>query len=552
MLKIVKMLSAKLQLKCVLLSILAIVGAYLVSLTPVYLGKVLDGITDGSNDLQHLVVYFAILFLATEATNIFRRVSVDRVSARFEENIRNDSIHKLLKLPIKELLAHGVSGELTSKINQAVSGASQLLKMFPNDILPAIFVGVFVVIQCIGQAPLVVALVMLGYIICTLTVSLMQIKSQRGIRENIIHKKTKLDGDICQSIAGIEQIRSLGAENAECMRLSPQTRGIRLTECKHHTIMGVFDVCKHIVKVAFFVTILIIGITLISKGSVTGGNVLAIVLLFQQLIKPIDEFYRFLDEISACSVKVGMLNDIMDKPVDIAFKISDSDIAFSTENIDIDYYVVWSPDEDKMLSKSKEVVFRTSQSTALVAKTGGGKSSLMKGLIRLYPLYGAVRLFGVDWKNISQQTLVRLVHYIPQAPFFFAGTVRDNLTYGLESIPSDNKLIEVLDKACVHDELVNLSKSLPTPLDYVVQENGKNFSGGQLKRLAITRAFLRTPKMYVFDETLANIDKQTITMILSNFEAYAKKIGAGIVHISHEQSIVSRCENIIKLELTNK
>jgi ATP-binding cassette subfamily B protein len=548
MFKIRKMLTHSLRVKCILLSILAVIGAYLVSLSPVYLGKVLDGITEGTKDLNFLIITFACLFLLTEVVNIFRRVSVDRVGARFEEELRNNSIQKLLRLPIGELVANGVSGELTSKINQSVSGASQLMKMLPNDLLPAVFTGFFVVVQCLGQAPLVVALIMLGYIVSTLSISLLQIKSQRGIRENIIRQKTRLDGDICQSINGIEQIRSLGAENAESKRLSPQTQNIRFTECKHHTMMGTFDIFKHLIKVIYFAVILFIAVYLITTGNMTAGNSIAVVLLFQQLIKPIDEFYRFLDEISACSIKVDMLNEIMNQRLDHAFDIQDENARFDGEAVEIAQYKVYSPDQQKVLSKSKDVIFKMRKSTALVAKTGGGKSSLMKGIVRLYPLFGELKLFGVAWEGISQKTLVSLVHYIPQSPFFFAGSLRDNLAYGLNEIPSDEEIIDALKHSCIYDELTKLAKELPSILDYQVQENGNNFSGGQLKRLAICRAFLRTPKLYVLDETLANIDEHTINLILNNFESHALKIGAGIVHISHEQVIVRRCDEKVTLE----
>jgi ABC-type multidrug transport system fused ATPase/permease subunit len=545
---IMKMLSAKLRLQYLLLSVLAIVSSYLVSLNPVYLGKVMDGVSQSATDVLHLISIFTVLFLTTEAINIFRRVFVDKVSAQFEEDIRNNSIRKLLRLPLRKLTANGVSGELTSRIYQAVNGSSKLMKMLPNDILPVVFTSFFVVVQCILQAPLIVAAVMLGYIIFTLSISLLQIQSQHGIRESIIKQKAKLDGNICQSIAGIEQIRSLGAENAESRRLAPQTMGIRLTESKHHTIMGLFDVFKHAIKVIFFVGIILLGTYYIKKGEMTGGNIFAIVLLFQQLLKPIDELYRFLDEISACTVKIDMLDDIMNQKDDVAFEIMNTDAAFDGTGIVINRYEVLSPDEGKVLSKCDNVVFQTGTSTALVAKTGGGKSSLMKGLVRLYPLMGAVKLFGVDLSKISQKSLVELVHYVPQSPFFFSGTIRDNLAYGLPVESSDDTLILALEASCIFDELKRLSTGSPTPLDYEIQENGKNLSGGQLKRLAIARAFLRSPKIYVFDETFANIDEQTINVILANFESYAKLIGAGIVHISHEQFIVNRCDKTVKLE----
>ena len=548
MVKAIKLLSRKLRTKFILLSILAIAGAYFVSLIPVCLGNVLDGIsTNITHKLFFSIITFTSLLLITEAVNIFRRVSSDRVCARFEEELRNRSISKLLRLPIRELSANGVSGELTSKINQGVTSASQLMRILPNDLLPAVFVGVFIVIQCIKQAPPIVAALMFGYIICTLTVSLLQINSQRGIRDEIIHKKTRLDGNICQSIVGIEQIRSLGAENAESTRLSPQTQGIRETECRHHTTMGNYDLLKQLVKVTFFTAILFVGVSLLGQGNMSKGNVLAVVLLFQQLLKPIDEFYHFLDEVSSCSRKMIILNEIIQLASDDAFTIIETMEKLTTDSIHIEKYEVLSPDEDKILSKSNSVIFSTEHRTAIIARTGGGKSSLMKGLIRLYPLKGSVSLFGIEWSKISQKMLTLLIHYVPQSPFFFSGTIRDNLCYALTRTPADYELVDALKQACIYNELVTIAHGFPTPLDFVIQESGKNFSGGQLKRLAIARAFLRSPKIYILDETLANIDEQTTREILNNFESYAKCIGAGIVHISHDKNIVKRCDKTVTL-----
>jgi ABC-type multidrug transport system fused ATPase/permease subunit len=527
-----------------MLSVMAIASAYLMSLIPVYLGKVLDGFAIESNEIVQFIIIFTTVFLLAELLNIFRRVSIDCVSAQLEEDLRNNSINKLLHLPLKYIETNGVSGELTSKINQVVGGTTQLMKLLTNDLLPAVCVGFFVIVQCSRQAPLIIALILIGYMITTLSASLLQIKSQRGVREEIIRKKTKLDGDICQSINGIEQIRVLSAEESESVRLAPQTKGIRQTECLHHTKMGVYDAFKHFLKTAFFIFILFAGVYLTKRGDMSGGNVLAVVLLFQQLLKPLDEFYRFLDEISACSIKVSILNDILNQPSDTVFHIPEASISFDKNDIEINEYEVFSPDSKKLLSKSSNVSFKAGHSTALVARTGGGKSSLLKGLMRLYPLKGSAVLFGVKLSIIPQKLLTKIVHYIPQSPYFFSGSIKENLLYGLEGVPSDDVLNEILKKVCLFDELFVNRRNV---LEIQIQENGKNMSGGQLKRLAFARALLRNPMIYFLDETTANIDENTVSLILGNFEKHVKEIGAGIVYVTHEQRVIERCYSKVEL-----
>ena len=147
--------------------------------------------------------------------------------------------------------------------------------------------------------------------------------------------------------------------------------------------------------------------------------------------------------------------------------------------------------------------------------------------------------------------------YVPQKAFFFAGTVRDNLTYGLSRTISDEELISALRNVCLYDVLVSKlhetkpvgsSMCLENVLDYRIGEGGTGLSGGEGQRLSLARAFLRKPKMFVFDESTTGLDVVTAERVLNHIEAYASSINAGIVYISHDEHVVSRCKSIIKLD----
>ena len=84
-------------------------------------------------------------------------------------------------------------------------------------------------------------------------------------------------------------------------------------------------------------------------------------------------------------------------------------------------------------------------------------------------------------------------------------------------------------------------------LSYKITEGAKELSGGMKQRLALARAFLRTPKMFIFDEITANLDENATHMVLDGIEMYAKEIGAGILYISHESSVLGRCDEVIEL-----
>ena len=159
-------------------------------------------------------------------------------------------------------------------------------------------------------------------------------------------------------------------------------------------------------------------------------------------------------------------------------------------------------------------------------------------------------MFGKEQENIDQKQLTDMLYYTPQTSFFIAGTVRENLKYGLEREVADEELISALQN--VHlvgaghtDTVIRIDPE--EALDCVLGEKADELSGGMKQRLSLARAFLRKPKLFVFDEITANLDKDAVNCVLTSIEEHAKAIGAGIVYISHDQKVVDRCDSIIQL-----
>lgn len=545
MITVIKLLPGKLKIKSLALIAMAIASAYIASLLPGQLGAILDSFVSDPSSVKALIIPFGVLFLLVELVAIVRRVLSDRLAAQYGEVLTNLSLKILLWLPKQTLEGGGTSGDITKKTNDAVEGATQLLKLATNDIVPTVFLGGFTIYQCFIQSTSVFGYLMLGYIICSIVASTFQILSQKGIRVEIFNSRGHLHGEIVQSVNGIEQIRALGAETAECERLAPQINRIRTQGSKHHTYMGMFDTLKQTLKAGFIAVIFFVGVSNVVSEVLTGGAVIAVYMLFQQLLKPVDEIYRFLDDISASSVKVGELKKKMALPIDEVFTTADDGADFTEDSINIESYQMLSTHGDsRVISKGENIILKQGKSTAIIAKTGGGKSSLLRGLMRIYPIEGTIRLFGKNNKKVSHRQLVESIHYVPQNPFFFAGTLRDNLSYGLPGL-TDDDMNNALKKATLYDELAVDGN----PLDKLLQEGGKPLSGGQIKRLAIARAFLRKPRIYLFDEAFTGIDVNTLSNIFNNLDVYAKEINAGIVHISHEKAVKDRCSEQFNLDV---
>lgn len=552
-----KLMTNKTKLKCAGIIALAMISSVLASIWPVKLGELYTDISGGkiSGVSQGIVAIatFGLIYFSAECITILRRVLLDCIIATHEAEIRETSVEKLLKMPVS-YYAGCLSGEKTAQLNQGVAGLSQLIKILCNDIVATVLTAACTLIQVVLKAPLAMAGIMLLYLATTLLVSVFQIRSQNGIRENIIKQKNSLDGQICQSISNLELIRSMDAEEYERIRLQPAIHKVSATEKKHHRYMGSFDCVKQFCKIAFQVIILFASIIMVANGKMSAGAVISVCMLFQQLIKPIDEVYRFMDETASSVVKAKVLTEVMDSGEDSIFSVKTEAHSYSENDIVLRDVAIKNPEKNKTLAYYDRLRIPGNKVVALSGESGCGKTTMIRSLTRYYPYTsGAISVFGNDLDMYSQRELTDKLCYLPQKAFFFAGTIRENLVYGIERTVTDEEMRSALRKACLLDALIEkVSKHSTTTVDdilsYEIGEGGTGLSGGECQRLSLARAFLRKPKLYIFDESTANLDAVTADKVLTNIEEYAKAIKAGVVYISHDKNVVDRCDTVIYVD----
>lgn len=548
-------MSSRTKWKCAGVIVLAFANALLASIWPVKLGELYTNISNGTiNTISQgmlAVIIFGLVFLGAESIAIIRRVFLDCTIATHESEIREYSIGKLLRMPVA-YYSGCLSGEKTAQLNQGVAGFSQLIKIVCNDVFAIVLTTVCTLMQVLFNASGLMAAIMLLYLVVTVIISAFQIRSQNGVREKIIGQKNALDGQICQSINNLELIRGMNAEEYEKNRLLPDILNISKTEKKHQKYMGLYDSLKQLCKIIFQVLLIVSSIVMISNGKMASGSVITVCLLFQQLVKPIDEVYRFMDETASSIIKAKALLEVVYSACDEVFEIKSSGEKCCDNKITLKNVIITNPEKNKSLVWYEDMTISCGEITALRGPNGCGKSSLVKCLNRLYPhIQGEITLFGRVQESYDQKELTDLLYYTPQTSFFIAGTVRENLLYGIERKVDDEELIEALEKVHLvgmeHKDTV-IRMDPKEALECLIGEKADELSGGMKQRLSLARAFLRHPKMYIFDEITANLDKNAINFVLANIEAYAKKIGAGIVYISHDQQVVDRCDRVIILK----
>lgn len=179
--------------------------------------------------------------------------------------------------------------------------------------------------------------------------------------------------------------------------------------------------------------------------------------------------------------------------------------------------------------------------TAVVGASGAGKSTLAGLLLALnHPQEGRIVVNGVDLKRIEPKLWQRRIAIVPQSPFFFAGTIRENLAVGLTGC-TDIYLETALRSASAFDFVSKLPDALNSPLG----DCGAGLSGGELRRLALARVFLRNPDLIILDEPTAGLDKETEQLVCAALRNLSR--GRTVLLISHREDTVSWADRIITI-----
>jgi ATP-binding cassette subfamily B protein len=187
---------------------------------------------------------------------------------------------------------------------------------------------------------------------------------------------------------------------------------------------------------------------------------------------------------------------------------------------------------------------RAGETVALVGRTGAGKSSLAQLLPRLFdPDRGAIRIDGRDVKTMSLATLRRALGVVPQDPFLFSSTIRENVAFGLGGNGETDARVEwAAEVAALGDDLAALPHGLETP----VGERGITLSGGQKQRVTLARALAIEPKVLLLDDALSSVDAETEKRILERLrEACPDRT---CLLISHRASTLKAADRIVVLD----
>ena len=547
--KIYRLLDKKQKIRFIIIILIMIISAVLAQMTPKAIGWLTDDILSKDSISFEKVIPFLIFILIVNVVNeiikIIRRVLVEDTATRTEKKARGMVIKSLLMAPLS-YFRKNMTGNIHGRLNRCLDGTIKLEKLLFMDFAPAIFNSIAAIITIFLTLPISLALPMMFVIPIGVYIVLKQIKSQKGIRVELLNSKSEMDGTIVELINGIEVIRICDSLDFETNRFDNKSEFLRAKEMKHHKAMALYDCLKFINQAVF--TVLVIGIStyLATKDVISVGSVLTAYLCFSQLLKPLEELHRIFDEVSECTVlatdffkMTEIENDFSYLPINSKSENKITDEMINMENITFFY----PESEDKLILDNFNIDIEKGNYLGIAGPSGCGKSSLIKSICKLEKANGTIIVDNVNLNNLSRKDISKMIALVPQSPFLIAGTIYENITYGIDREVSKKEVEEASKRAYIFDYI----NGLPEKFDTMVSEGGNNLSGGQRQRIAIARIFLRKPKILILDEATSALDNTSEKHIQEEIEKMKEENNTTIIAIAHRLTTLKNCDRIIVL-----
>ncbi|MEQ2311174.1 hypothetical protein AMECASPLE_016952 [Ameca splendens] len=345
-----------------------------------------------------------------------------------------------------------------------------------------------------------------------------------------------------QTISGIRTVRSFNAEKEELRRYRVALEELCAIKRRSGIYSAVYLLIRRLVSLGIKIFMLIKARSLISSGQLSIGSLVSFFLYQKPMSVNLREImYCYGETMSTVGVISKVLSYLDRTPKskeegDLAPKTLDGKILM--QNIHFSYP---SAPSDKPALKSISLQIHPGKITALVGPSGGGKSSCVSLLKRLYePQEGQILLDGKPLHCYRKKYFHQKVALVSQNPVLFSGSLRYNIEYGLEKPPLEEKVKEVAEKINAHKFISEMENGYDTDIG----ECGGKLSEGQKQSLAIIRALLRDPQVIILDEATSKLDVDAEKAVLN--EVLARK--RTVLIVAHQLRLVEKADHIIFME----
>ena len=459
----------------------------------------------------------------------FMRQTIIVMSRLIEYDMRNEIFAHYAKMDLK-FFKENKTGDLMARISEDVSKVRMYLGpallYFIN--LVSLFVIVIYSMLSVNVELTLYSLLPLP----VLSISIYIVSNIINKKSAIIQKQLSVINSTAQEVySGIRVIKSYVKENQFVQYFTDESNDFKAKSLKLARVNALFFPLMILLISISTLIVLYVGGTQVANSIISPGNIAEFIIYIGMLTWPITALGWIASLVQQASASQERINEFML----VEPSILDSEEPKIPLSWDIEFEnVSFTYPETKTLALDN-VSFKLNDGAkmAIMGRTASGKSTIAELLVRMYDIdSGAIRIGGIDIKDISLETLRKKLAYVPQDVFLFSDTIADNINFGLTQEEPLHTVKKYASFASIHEDIMDLPKQYET----LVGERGVTLSGGQKQRISLARALIKNPSCIVLDDCLSAVDATTENNIVKHFNtSLANKTTLVITHRVHSQ-----------------
>ena len=520
-----------------------IIVAILQVVSPRIVGIIIDEIALGTLTMASLWKWTAIILIAGVLQYLFRyiwRMKIWGTSAELEKILRSrlfkhftemDAVF-FQKYRTGDLMAHA-----TNDLNaiRMVAGAGILTLA---DSISSGGITLFTMFFLIDWRLTLIAMIPLPAL--TLVSRILGQKMHKRFRKaqaafSSLNDKTQ------ESVSGVKVIKTFGEEEEDIRDFEAMTKDVVARNKSVYLVDALFDPAIQLILGLSFALTIIFGGRFVVEGSISIGQLVSFISYIGMMAWPMLAVGRLFNVLERGSASYSRIDELLKEKSTIQ---EQKNAVRTVVSGDLDFQVssFSYPNSKEISLHDVNFHLKRGQTLGIVGRTGSGKSTIFRLLLREYDQYtGSINYNGIDIRDYSLDALLSGIGYVPQDNFLFSSDVRENIRFADPSI-SQQKVEEAARLTAIHHDILGF----PAGYDTLVGERGVSLSGGQKQRIAIARALVTEPELLILDDSLSAVDAKTEEAILTGLKQ--QRADQTTIIAAHRISSVMHANEIIVLD----
>jgi ATP-binding cassette subfamily B protein len=502
------------------------------------------GMTPPHNLDFGIVVLMAVLYLVSIAISSAAQWGQVRVTGRLASWVMNDlrvTIFRHLQRLSLDFFTEEKAGVVMSRMTSDIENLQQLLQdglaQFAVQGLTMVVITIILFFTNVQLAAITVFVVLPPLVVMSIWFKRASERGYDKVRDGI----ALVLADLSESLQGVRIVTAHNRQRYNVEHHRDVVGTYRDANIFTGKINAIYGPGSQLISVLGQVLILGIGGNMVFHGSLNLGQLAAFFLYVNRFFSPIQLLVQQYNTFQQGRASVFKLRDLLENEPSVLESADATELPPIEGEIRFEH-VTFSYNPDAVVLEDVDLVIHPGETVAFVGPTGAGKSTMAKLITRFYdPTAGRVLIDGHDLREVTLGSLRSQLGVVPQEPFLFAGTIRDNISFARPGAPDD-----AVWEAVHSTGLTELVQRMPYGLDTVVHERGQSLSSGERQLIALARAFMAQPRVLVLDEATSNLDLQSETMIEAALDVLLQQRTA--VLIAHRLSTAMRADRIVVVD----